>query len=324
MAAPGPQLFVCSCEKSMPLAPAAAGQAIGAKVLEGQQFCGAELDRVRAGLKSGGEVIIACTAQAALFREVAEDAGRESAPLFVNIRETAGWSSQAQAAGPKMAALIAAAAEPMPPVAFVTLESSGVVMIYGRDEIAIEAGRKLADRLDVTVMLADPRDVAPSRNAEFPVFAGKVRAAKGYLGAFELTVDAFALPAPSSRAKLVFGEARNGAVSNCDIVLDLTGATPLFPAHDLRPGYLRADPGDRAAVEKAVADAGQLSGTFDKPRYVNFDAALCAHSRSGKTGCTRCLDLCSTPPADPDAERRQEARPRDADRAEAQAGQLHR
>src|SRR5204863_452516 len=65
-------------------------------------------------------------------------------------------------------------------------------------------------------------------------------------------------------------------------------------AHELRPGYLRADPRDRAAVERAIADAGSLVGTFDKPRFIHFEESLCAHSRSGITGCTRCLDLCPT------------------------------
>ena len=39
-----------------------------------------------------------------------------------------------------MAALLAAAAEPMPDVPFVTLDSEGVILIYGRDERAIETG----------------------------------------------------------------------------------------------------------------------------------------------------------------------------------------
>ncbi len=292
MAVSGPTLFICSCERTMPLAPAAAGEATGAKVVEGHQLCGAELDKIRAALGQEGEIIIACTAQAPLFVEAAEDAGRTEMPVFVNIRETAGWSKEAGGAGPKMAALIAAAAVPMPPVALVTLESKGVALIYGRDERAIEMGRKLADRLDITVLLANPDDVAPPRSNEFPVYRGRVRLAKGHLGQFELTIDDFALPSPSSRARLVFGEPRNGAISNCDVLLDLSGAMPLFPGQDLRAGYLRADPSDPASLERAITAAGLLAGIFDKPRYVNFDASLCAHSRSGVTGCTRCLDLC--------------------------------
>src|SRR5262249_51123388 len=66
----------------------------------------------------------------------------------------------------------------------------------------------------------------------------------------------------------------------------------LFTASDLRDGYLRADPGDPAAVLKAVLKARDLVGSFDKPRYVAFTEDLCAHSRSQIVGCTRCLDLC--------------------------------
>ncbi len=49
--------------------------------------------------------------------------GRGGADVtYANIRETAGWSKDAHAAGPKMAALLAAAAEPAPEIPFVSLE----------------------------------------------------------------------------------------------------------------------------------------------------------------------------------------------------------
>jgi ferredoxin len=93
---------------------------------------------------------------------------------------------------------------------------------------------------------------------------------------------------------LAFGPSRNDTRSSCDIILDLTGGTAFFPAADLRDGYLRADPGNPAAMLQAVLKARDLVGTFQKPRYVTFDATLCAHSRSQVTGCTRCLELCPT------------------------------
>src|SRR6202042_864281 len=77
-----------------------------------------------------------------------------------------------------------------------------------------------------------------------------------------------------------------------DIVIDLSGGPALFPGTDLRDGYLRADPGNAAAVLSVVLKARDLVGTFDKPRYISFSEQLCAHSRSQITGCTRCLDLC--------------------------------
>src|SRR5690606_26397092 len=101
-------------------------------------------------------------------------------------------------------------------------------------------------------------------------------------------------PSPSSRDRLRFGTSRDGVVSHADIVLDLSGGAPLFPAHDLRDGYIRVDPGDRVGIAEAIRKAADLVGEFDKPRYIDFTDSLCAHSRSRITGCTRCLDLCPT------------------------------
>ena len=174
------------------------------------------------------------------------------------------------------------------------MESSGVALIYGRDEIAIEAAQRLADRLDITVLLSRPGDVVPRRANEFPVLKGTIRNARGHLGAFELDIDDYALPQPSSRAKLVFGPSRDGATSTCDLVLDLSGGAPLFPAHELRPGYLRADPRDRAAVERAIAEAGGLVGTFDKPRYI-ISRHRSAPIRAPASPAARAASICARP-----------------------------
>jgi ferredoxin len=283
-------ILICSCEDTMPLHGEAVRRA-GAQVTEGRQFCRAELERVKQAASQGGLVTIACTQEAPLFEEVAG----ESAQLnLVNIRETAGWSKDAKSAGPKMAALIAAAAESMPDYPFVGLNSEGVTLLYGADERVLEAAELLKDHLDLTVLLKPGATVAPPRVTEFPVVRGLIRVAKGALGNFDITVDDFATPNPSSREALTFGPPQNGAVSRCDILIDLTGGTPLFPAYDLRDGYLRADPGDPAALLRLVLKARELTGSFDKPRYITFREDLCAHSRSKIVGCHRCLDLCPT------------------------------
>jgi ferredoxin len=285
-------LVVCSCEDTMPLDAAAFARGCReADIVSGRQFCRAELERVRALLGSGVPVTIGCTQEAPLFREIATEGADVR---FANIRESAGWSAEAQKAGPKMAALMAAAVVALPEVPFAHLESAGVTLVYGRDQRAIEAANLLKEHLDITVLVSQPDGVTPPRTTEFPIVKGTIRTAKGHLGAFEIIVDDFAQPRPSSRGALTFGPARDGAVSRCDMLLDLSGGPPLFPAADLRDGYLRADPGDPAAVLKAVLRARDLVGAFDKPRYVAFAADLCAHSRSQIVGCRRCLDLCPT------------------------------
>jgi ferredoxin len=294
--ADGPRnILICSCEDTMPLDGEAVRRACrGAQVVEGRQLCRAELARFQKAAASGEAVTVACTQEAPLFEEVAGEIENHGALNFVNIRETAGWSKDAYAAGPKMAALLAVAAEPMPPIAFAQLDSEGVTLLYGADERVLEAAALLKDHLDITVLIKPRADIAPLRVTEFPVVQGTIQAAKGQLGGFEVTVDDFATPAPSSRGALAFGTPRKSAVSRCDILIDVSGGAPLFPSADLRDGYLRADPGDPAAVLRAVLKARDLTGSFDKPRYITFTEDLCAHSRSRIVGCHRCLDLCPT------------------------------
>jgi ferredoxin len=286
-------VLLCSCEDTIPIDAGGVRHACrAAEVKSARQLCRAELGRFREAAATGRPVTVACTQEAPLFAETAGEAGERV--LFANIRETAGWSQDAEAAGPKMAALIATAAEPLPATAYVTLNSEGVTLVYGRDERAIEAAKLLEAHLDVTVLLTRPKDITPGRVTAFPIVKGTIRSATGHLGAFELTVDDYATAAPSSRGAIAFGSARDNATSRCDVVLDLTGGQPLFAAPDLRDGYLRADPGDPAAMLRAVLKARDLVGTFDKPRYITFTEHLCAHSRSRIVGCNRCLDLCPT------------------------------
>ena len=301
MAQPPKTVLVCSCEDTMHLDAAAVKRGCRNSEIETfRQLCRAELDRFRSAAKTDGSLVVGCTQEAPLFTD---EAGERSGDIsFVNLRETAGWSSEGSRAGPKMAALLAAASEPTPDFPLLTLSSEGVILIYGRDEAAIEAGKLLADHLDVTVMMTKPAQIIPLATTTFPIVKGTVRNAGGHFGAFELTIDDYAMPRPSSRDALVFDASRNGLTSRCDLVLDLSGAAPLFPAHDLRDGYLRADPGDPAAVLRAVLKARDLVGSFDKPKYINFTATLCAHSRSGLIGCHRCLDLCPTSAIAPDGD----------------------
>jgi ferredoxin len=264
----------------------------GAQIETATQLCRLEIGRFRSIAAAAEPLIVGCTQEGPVFTDAAQEDRQDPALTFVNLRETAGWSSQANAAGPKMAALIAAAAEAVPRVPSITLASEGVVLIYGRDERAMEAAHLLKDHLDVTVMITKPTALPPSRVNEFPIVKGTIRSAKGHFGNFEAVVDDFATAVPSSRGALTFATARDGAVSRCDIILDLSGHAPLFAASALRDGYLRADPGDPTAVLRATFKARDLTGTFEKPRYIVFAEELCAHSRSQIVGCRRCLDLC--------------------------------
>src|SRR4029078_3697165 len=115
--------------------------------------------------------------------------------------------------------------------------SDGVTLLYGKDERVIEAAELLKDHLDVTVLIKAGSELTPRRGTEFPVVRGVIPAATGYLGAFEGTLDDYAAPAPSSRGAFAFGTAKNGAVSRCDILIDLSGGASLFSVGDVSDGY---------------------------------------------------------------------------------------
>src|SRR5260370_3202702 len=286
-------VVICSCEDTMPLdADAVRRGCRGKEVTTARQLCRSELDRFRALAAGTAPLTVGCTQEAPLFSELAIENGRTSPLSFANLRDTAGWSRDGAGAWPKMAAPVAAAAEPVPDVPLIDIESNDGVLIYGRSEEAVEAGTLLKEHLDVTVMIEPPAAIPPPRVADFPVVKGKVRTATGHFGAFDVIVDDFAQPVPSSRGVLSFGPSRDGVRSRCGIILDLSGREALFTAADLRDGYLRADPRHPAAILQAILKARDLVGTFAKPRYIAFDSQLCAHSRSQITGCTRCLDLC--------------------------------
>ena len=138
-------IFVCSCEDSMALDGAALARGCGrlGDIRTAEQLCIAQLDRFMKALGEGVPVTVACTEKAPLFRQEAEAVGADASLSFVNIREQAGWSREGRAAGPKMAALIAAAAEPMPEVPLVALHSDGVALLLGRDAVALEVAARL-------------------------------------------------------------------------------------------------------------------------------------------------------------------------------------
>ncbi len=80
-----------------------------------------------------------------------------------------------------------------------------------------------------------------------------------------------------------------------DLVLDLTSAAAA-PAGLLSmalkpPGYIVAKLDD-FNLQDTKDELANLVGTFEKPKYFDYDASACAHGRSGKPGCTRCIDAC--------------------------------
>lgn len=284
-------LLVCDCLGSQNVDPAALEKATSLSC-KGcfTALCTDQIDAAAAAI-GAGEVMIACQQEAPRFADLAEETGAP-VPEFVDIRDRAGWSEEADAATPKMAALIADArlGQPAPKVRDVV--SDGTCLILGPVETALAAAAKLSDVLAVSVLVPPGTEIVPT--PDYDVIAGTLSRAQGSLGQFEVRIDAFQHSLLGGRGTPELSPPRDGALSRCDLILDLTGDTPLFPASHKRDGYLRADPKSVPAVADALFEAGQMVGTFEKPLYVRMEPLLCAHSRAEKAACSNCLNVCPT------------------------------
>ncbi|MGI9410481.1 MAG: 4Fe-4S dicluster domain-containing protein, partial [Hyphomicrobiaceae bacterium] len=254
-------------------------------------LCRRQVAAFEAALKDGAPVRVACTQEAPLFREIAEEHDFDDLS-FVNIRERAGWCDNGSGALAKMAALIAEAGHEAKPAGLMTIKSDGQCLVYGSGQQVLDVAQQLSGRLSVTVILTDATDAVPPSTVEVPIHTGKIRSVSGVLGSFELTVDRFAPTVPSSKGELLFEVPRDGFSTTCDLILDLSQDAPLFSAAISRDGYFKVDPNYPAGVAKAMFEISDFVGEFEKPLYVDYDGDICAHSRSGKTGCRNCLDNC--------------------------------
>ena len=312
-------ILVCDCEGTMSID----GKALAKACAQGGTADGdlkvathlcrrqvEEFQRVAGTAGQAGEtVLVACTQEAPLFLETLDEMDAAPAIAFTNIREKAGWSDAAKDKKAqtnltaKMAALLNEAAMDLAGARSVSMKSDGVTLVLGKGEDAIAAARKLAGRLNVTLVLEGAKDVPPPAVMEFPVFAGKVTGAGGHLGAFKVAIAGFIPAKASSRGVLEWEGEPQAGTSECDLILDLRGGPALFPHADKRDGYYNPDRGNPALVAETVFEMTEMVGEFEKPRYVDYDDKICAHSRSRITGCSRCIDNCPAGAITPDNER---------------------
>lgn len=216
--------------------------------------------------------------------------------MAIDLRDRAGWApsgSDQRFIEAKQDALLKAALLPQPMAPLKTIESQGVCCVIGPQAACEWIATKLTPTLGVTMIITDEPTLREP-TAAYDVARGRLREAKGALGAFEIVIDGFAEMIPTGRGRIQFTTPRDGAKSKCDILIDLRGEAPAFPAHHKRNGYFWAAANDLVARETIVAKALDRIGTFEKTIYFRFEDSLCAHSRAKKTGCTRCLDVCPT------------------------------
>ncbi|MDJ0931423.1 hypothetical protein [Breoghania sp.] len=205
--------------------------------------------------RGGAPLLVACTQEAPLFREIAQDTGAENRVSFFNTRERAGRTARNQDPHAKIRALIEEATIEAEPTGLKTIESSGLCLVYGAGQQALDAARMLNARLSVTLLLSETSDIVLPSMMDVAIYSDQIRALSSSLGAFSVSVDAYAPILPPSRAEQQFAMARDGAKSDCAIVVDISSGTPPLTGWEKREGCFRADPKDPTAVTRILLEA---------------------------------------------------------------------
>ncbi|MEY3095503.1 MAG: 4Fe-4S binding protein [Burkholderiaceae bacterium] len=322
--------LVCSCNKTMPLDEAAVGQPVH------QALCRHEVGVFLEALDQPDDLVVACTQEQALFSALADQ--KPSAAFtsirFVNIRETAGWSSQAQHAVPKIKALLAHAQLPQADaVPSVSYTSSGRLLVIGPATMVTPAMQMAAahEGLSPTALVTAHDGLLP-QSRRHPVFTGSLQALTGFLGRFNARweqVNPIDLDI-CTRCGACQRVCPEGAISD-DFQVDLTrcrssrdcvracdavGAvrfdrlgdireetfdlvldlreTPAFGQADTPQGYWHLTDANPLSISQMLPALAAQVGEFEKPKFFKYDQRLCAHGRNAKVGCSACLDVCST------------------------------
>ena len=158
------------------------------------------------------------------------------------------------------------------PTSLIQYSSRGRVVVIGGID-AQDFATRLAGNLTAQVILTQGA-VEPGVPT-IPLGNRPIRI-EGYLGNFNIVLGEEGRP--------------NCESLQVDMILDLS-EVPLLAMPLKPPGYLTsiAEEPYLTEVEQALKD---LTGTFEKPKYFSYDAAICAHGRSGIAGCSLCIDAC--------------------------------
>ncbi len=178
--------------------------------------------------------------------------------------------------------------EGSPETSILTYHSSGRLLIIGDLSSVTKAHELFPDKMHIVLLETQNESKAIKSPHKLPtenLFVADYAEVSGHLGEFRVEVT-------KNEKTMDLAETLGYDPKTFDLVLDLS-SVPVIDSQISPPGYFSTVKSSKT-LESLAEEISDLIGNFEKPKYFNYDSDICAHSRSGLIGCTRCLDTCPT------------------------------
>ena len=161
------------------------------------------------------------------------------------------------------------------------------VLVIGNDQRVNHAVNKLSATMNLTLLIDnnEKKFDASSLPENITTSYGQLSDLSGHLGQF--VAEIIVKKETVNLAKL-----HNSMRDSFDLVIDLSNE-PVFVSSLLPFGYFA--PENDLELEEAIVTIPDMIGEFEKPKFFEYNASVCAHGNSGISACQRCIDVC---PAD--------------------------
>ena len=156
------------------------------------------------------------------------------------------------------------------------------LLIVADNETALEIESSLPDSVDCYIANPADKSGVTAKTNSHNCAGLKVT---GYLGNFTVDIDSHL--EDSSSLGSIFGLEPD----TFDQVLDCSNEA-LVTAAIKPPGYYHAP--NEELRDGFLESIPEMTGEFEKPKYFDYDPSICAHGRSGISGCNNCLNACPT------------------------------
>jgi len=166
----------------------------------------------------------------------------------------------------------------------VSYNSQNFVLLIGDNKNIINVINALSDKMNITVLMSrkdsgvDLKFIPGSVSIAY----GKLTSLSGCLGNF--TAELMVNGKMANLAKVYHPN-----INGFDQIIDLS-SSPIL-SQDLLPfGYF--SPKNDIELKDSINTVTELLGEFEKPKFFEYNADICAHGNSGMLACQRCISAC--------------------------------